>query len=236
MNNSDENYDKYDIEKQSIFTEILEKRPSTEEINEVLEIRDDNERERETFYNDNFKLYNKFNTKLLKLIKKEKLEEHNLKLIIMTGQFLKPYLKSAHKNEFLIDLVLLMKDLQKYKARLTVNPKYSRLISNLESHFDLNDLSEFAPNPLVNSEPKPVQIDPPSPPPDNANDNSMSSLNSNKFNNSASVEGRIRHKKRGSVKQKQKNNRQKKSTKGKKNNKQQPRNKSRTRRSAKKKM
>ena len=125
MNNGDESYDKYDIKKQSIFTKILKRRPSTKKINEVLEIRDDNEGERRTFYNDNFRLYYEFNEKLLKLIKKEKLEEHNLKLIIMTGQFLKPYLKSAHKNEFLIDLVLLMKDLQKYKARLTVNPKYT---------------------------------------------------------------------------------------------------------------
>jgi hypothetical protein len=157
MNNENINYDEYDIEKQPIFDDLVNKdesvrknvRPTTEEINELFEGILPPARRR--LYNYHLNLFLDFIDRLLELIepKKQKItpkddDEYKLKLIIMTGQFLKPYLDSKHKKYLAEELLPFLGELRHYKALLTVNnPPYIKLMRELEQHFDLNDLEEF---------------------------------------------------------------------------------------------
>ena len=118
----------------------------------------------------------------------------------MTGQFLKPYLDSKHKEYLETEFLQFLGELRHYKALLTVNnPPYIEKMRDLEEHFELNDLEEFNldKREKQGSELKQVELPPPPPPEDS---NLPGNVNSN---GSLGAEGRIRRKKRkgkGSVK------------------------------------
>lgn len=214
MNNENVNIDEYDIKKQPIFDDIVnikdesvrkKVRPSTEEIDELFDV--ENPQVRERYNNFHLNLFFEFIIRLLELIepKKKKItpkdeDEYKLKLIIMTGQFLKPYLDSKHKEYLAEGLLPFLGELRHYKALLTVNnTPYIKLMRELEQHFELNDLEEFNldKRERLGSDLERVEIPPPPPPEDS---NLYGNLNSN---GSLSAEGRIRrkkNKKKGSVK------------------------------------
>jgi len=214
MNNENVKYAEYDIKKQAVFDDIVnikdesvrkKVRPTTEEIDELFEV--ENPQVRERYNNFHLNLFFEFIIRLLELLepkKKEKIDtdERNLKLIIMTGQFLKPYLDSKHKKYLAEGLHPFLGELRHYKALLTVNnPPYIEKMRDLEEHFELNDLEEFNldKREKQGSELKPVELPPPPP---SENSNLPGNLNSN-VNSSGALEGRIRrkkNKKKGSVK------------------------------------
>ena len=215
MNNENVKYAEYDIKKQPIFDDIVnikdesvrkKIRPTTEEIDELFDV--ENIRMRERYYNFHLNLFLEFIIRLLELIepkkKKKKItkHEHDLKLIIMTGQFLKPYLDSKHKEYLETEFLQFLGELRHYKALLTVNnPPYIQKMRDLEEHFELNDLEEFNldKREKQGSDPVSVELPPPPPPEDSNLPGNLGSIGNS--NGSLDAEGRIRHKKKkGSVK------------------------------------